>query len=419
MAETETFIKTMEQEQPKQDENIQLTEQAQPPQPDNAEQQQEQQQTQSTADDETVVKTNPPSKGKSKRRSIESALSLEDELAKTKEQLLLEKEGKRKLFNALVKLANELRRSQSESKPLMRHNDYANKAWYDGGMWRAPRVLPGVESRTQKRTRLREAISLSDLFFNLVIVTAFTRVGMAVSERNQIDLSSFLYFAVFWNVWNKEASYSSRFDTTDLSAQVEALVTCFATLFGSLSTMQPLDSPDSNRVIIMAAFVAVLHMLLHMRVAYWNRNALPGTLEEHVRQYAMFNVGMNLLEAAIWVTGTLAVPVDGKYRWAIFVGGIMAALRVPRAFLANDFHGTTCRMPFTATFVPWRPFLTYFNRLFTSESCVFQTRSSLYFIARFYATECGCCRKSFLPIPIAHSRSMWLHWRFLPVAILH
>jgi len=215
---------------------------------------------------------------------------------------------------------------------------YADKTWYEGGLWRAPEILPGVATTTQKFTRQREAISLSSLFFHLVIVTAFTRVGVAISNEGFLGVDSLIYFAVFWSVWKKEDGYSTRFDTTDLSAQLETLLTCFAVLFATLSVQAPIASTDGTRIMMMAAFIAGMHCLLHVRVAFTNRNS-DGPLSREVTHYAMFNIVMTLLEMTVWLVGIFVVPVEWPFRLAIFVGGIVMAMRVPRAFLANDFHG--------------------------------------------------------------------------------
>ena len=58
-------------------------------------------------------------------------------------------------------------------------------------------MLPGVSTAPEKRISSRQAIGLSDLFFNLVTVTAFTRVGMAISEHNGLDAS---FLAVLWSL---------------------------------------------------------------------------------------------------------------------------------------------------------------------------------------------------------------------------
>ena len=48
---------------------------------------------------------------------------------------------------------------------------------------------------------------------------------------------------------------------------------------------------------------------------------------------------MTLLEAIVWIVGMAVVPVDSTYRWVVFLVGVVCALRVPRSFLENDFHG--------------------------------------------------------------------------------
>jgi hypothetical protein len=201
---------------------------------------------------------------------------------------------------------------------------------------------------------LAAPISLSDLFFSLVVVTAFTRVGVGVSQKGALELSHLLYFAVFWTVWSKEASYSTRFDTTDLSASVTTLVTSLAVLFACLSSQAPINTVDGTRIMIMAGAVAVLHCLLHVRVAMTTCAPSPGIdlsnpsaaaegapdpLARHVRAYAVYNIAMNSCEALAWGAGIFVVPYGWEHRWAVFAVGILLALRIPRAFLSNDFHG--------------------------------------------------------------------------------
>ena len=118
---------------------------------------------------------------------------LAEQLDKANRQIHQEKAGKRKIFHSLVKLANELKRSK-EATP---------QPWYEGGLWRNQvQVLPGVGNPGARGT---EAVSLSDLFLDLVIVTAFTRVGEAISNSQHISMETVLYFGVFWTIWSKEA----------------------------------------------------------------------------------------------------------------------------------------------------------------------------------------------------------------------
>lgn len=307
-------------------------------------------------DDDTVQQGNlTPTIGSSSKKSANASpgdpkelLNMtEKELAKAKEQVAQEKAAKRKLYSSLVKLANELKKTRSEMVPLQAAADYNEQSWYEGGMWRRPEVLPGVSTAPEKRIASRQAIGLSDLFFNLVTVTAFTRVGMAISEHNGLDAASLLYFGVFWMIWSKETSYSTRFDTTDLSAQLVTLLTCFALLFGSLSTTSPINSEDGTRIMEVAGFVAFLHFLLHVRVTLWYRNAIPDTIEAYVRSFAIMTMILTFLETTVWVVGIFVFPQDFAYRWVIFLVGILLSMRIPRSFLSNDFHGTFMVILFT------------------------------------------------------------------------
>jgi hypothetical protein len=256
-----------------------------------------------------------------------------------KNEIKKEKEGKRKLYHSLIKLAEELKRLRRQTADLQENDQYRNQTWYEGGLWRAPQVLPEVQREVsdKQRARPREAISLSDMFLNLVIVTGFTRVGLAITSTGEIQVESILYFAVFWTIWGKEASYSTRFDTTDLSAQLETLLTCFAVLFASLSVSLPMDSEGGARIMIMAGFCSLLHFCLMGRVLWYYKDAQISTVEYHVKHYALYNTLMNAAETATWVLGRMFVP--SKWRWVIFLVAVLMALRIPRAFLANDFHG--------------------------------------------------------------------------------
>jgi hypothetical protein len=259
-----------------------------------------------------------------------------------KKEVKKEKAGKRKLYLSLVKLAEELKKVRSETAGLEEWAQYRNQTWYEGGLWRAPQLLPDVQRNVAdyQRARPREAISLSDMFLNLVIVTGFTRVGLAITSAGSVTLEHFLYFAVFWTIWGKETAYATRFDTTDLSAQLETLLTCFAVLFASLSASLPMGSEGGVRIMIMAAFCSSMHFCLMARVLWWYKDASNNTVEYHVKHYAAYNIIMNLLEATLWIVGIIYVVPP--YRWIVFSVGVFLALRIPRSILSNDFHGEYC-----------------------------------------------------------------------------
>jgi len=296
------------------------------------------------------------------------------DVAYYKEQLKNEKAGKRKLYHSLVKLAEELKRLRNTSTTTATP-EYGNQSWYQGGVWKAPQLLPGVNqperttssggttattttqnsTTSPQRSRVRQAVSLSDLFFNLVIVTAFTRVGIAITNSGEVTGESVLYFAVFWTIWSKEASYSTRFDTTDLSSKVITLLNCFAVLFASLSVSSNIQTEGANRIMSMSAFCSLLHSFLMARVFSFYRMAEPNTLDHHVLIYALFNCIMNLIESATWICGMIFAPLE--YRYILFIVGVLLGLRIPRAFLANDFHGKCHGVGYgpTRVVVSWTP----------------------------------------------------------------
>jgi len=153
-----------------------------------------------------------------------------------------------------------------------------------------------------------------------------------------ISLPSLAYFCIFWQIWSKEASYSTRFDTTDISSHLETLLACFTLLGGSLSAHSPFDGEGCTRIMGMAAFVAALHAALHGRVWYWFREGgEPDSVNYSVKRYAVFITVMNTLEIITWGVG-MWLPNESAFRPWIFLIGILLNLRLPRGFMPNDFH---------------------------------------------------------------------------------
>lgn len=276
------------------------------------------------------------------------ANKLKEKLSKAKYEIQVEKDMKRKLYKGLVKLAAELKSAREEYKELKEQSEVGEKNWYEGGMWRGPELLPGIQASARQRMasgeksipekRSKDAVSLSDLFFDLVIVTAFTRVGVAIQDRGGLDGPSLAYFCIFWLIWGKEASFSTRFDTTDLSSRIETLLTCFAVLFGSLSSTAMFDSGDATRMMIVAAFVALLHFCLHLRVWYWFRDVSPFSEMICVKQYAQYVMALTAMEFLTWMVGIISLSQTSSLRAYIFLIAILLSFRVPRTFLPNDFH---------------------------------------------------------------------------------
>lgn len=132
---------------------------------------------------------------------IESLKDEDDEVTKLKTVIQREKAAKRKMYGYLVKIADELKTLRTESEQLINAAEYARRAWYEGGMWRGPNVLPGAyagsggEEDTDGNGGMaapipapQPPVSLSDLFLDLVTVAAFTRCGSAIQDHGKVDL---------------------------------------------------------------------------------------------------------------------------------------------------------------------------------------------------------------------------------------
>ena len=299
-------------------------------------------------DDATLPRTNFQKKDKLRVDKTTSTHEYSDkgDIRKLRKELQNEKKDRRKLAAAMIRMANELKNLQEKKAS---NSDTAPSPWYEGGVWRAPTLLPTVQDASPAPTSLssqnnnssnsvgNDPVSLSDLFFDLVIVTAFSRVGVAIQENGSLNGSTLAYFAIFWLIWGKEASYVTRFNTNDLTSQLSTLVTCIAVLFGSLSSNASFDDDGSNSIMKMAVFVSILHFLLHLRVYHWFKDTPFSSNLHAVRQYAILIMTMTFLESVTWIIGINFVDED--YRFIVFIIGIIFSIRIPRSFLQNDFHG--------------------------------------------------------------------------------
>mmetsp|Transcript_10982 Transcript_10982/g.16606 ORF Transcript_10982/g.16606 Transcript_10982/m.16606 type:complete len:638 (-) Transcript_10982:64-1977(-) len=289
--------------------------------------------TTTAATTETLILSNTIAKQK------EKTAKLKDKLKQSKVDLKNEKERKQKLYKGLVKLATELKDTKNQIQELQALRNGEERNWYEGGMWRGPELLPGIQQKNASHQSLKkEAVSLSDLFFDLVIVTAFTRVGLAIQDHGGLNVPQFFYFCVFWLIWGKEASFSTRFDTTDLSSQIETLLTCFAVLFGSLGSKSEFNSTECTCVMLVALFVAMLHFFLHLRVWFWFHDVSPGSELVSVKDYSIYVMILTGLESITWIIGISVLGQESKWRWLVFLIAIALSFRLPRTFLPNDFH---------------------------------------------------------------------------------
>jgi hypothetical protein len=170
-------------------------------------------------------------------------------------------------------------------------------------------------------------------------------VGAAIQDRGGIDLPILAYFAVFWMIWKKEESYSTRFDTTDISSHLTTLSVCFALLGGSLSAYSTFDSGGCTRIMGVAGFSALLHVVLHVRVFFWFKDvddatgdAVAESVNSSVKRYAVFNSVVNTIETITWGIGML-LPSGSDWRKWTFLLGVVLNMRIPGMIMPNDFHG--------------------------------------------------------------------------------
>jgi len=265
--------------------------------------------------------------------------STERKLEKTTKLLEEENDMKRKLYQSMVKIAKELKVLREEQNHNLEVAKFQSQKWYDGGIWRCPDINPRVVADPEITRYQREPVSLTDLFFDLVTITAFTRVGDQIARNGEISYPTIAYFAVFWFIWMKETTYSTRFGTSDFVSQIETLLTCFAVLYGTFSISNDFMGTDSTVIMTAALIVATLHLLLHARIFLWFMKAEENTYGRLAKNYASTTMALLSLEIAVWLVGIFALPEDSTRRPIIFVLAILCSMRVPRMYLTNDFHG--------------------------------------------------------------------------------
>lgn len=348
----------------------------------------------SLQDEDTIHQSGNTRKKQSSKKKKKSSSTTEEKLAKAKAQIADEKAGKRKLFHSLVKLANELRRVRMESSSLVAQRDFEEQSWYHGGIWRSPVLLPAVMDDTAvrklRRTSRLPAVSLLSLMLSLVIVTALTRVGVVISQNGYIDGSQTIYFAIFVSIWMKDSEYSTRFDTSDLSATIVTLGTCFAVLFAILSVPHPMDAPESSMIFLCAAFCAGIHSLLHIRLALTGASEENPEISQQVAVYAMFNMIFYTVEMALYLIIVFVFESDFEWRWLFVLGALLASVRLPRVFLPDDFQGMFFRL---RTFGRLYAFL---SSVFWYGSWLFETQCSFHSPAWIFAPKRCCCGKRVL-----------------------
>ena len=195
----------------------------------------------------------------------------------------------------------------------------------------------------------RPLVSLTDLFLDLAVVTALSRVGDAVQNRGTVDGPILAYFFVFWNVWAKATAFGTRFDASDLGGQVSILTSCVAVLFGSLSTTGGLESEDGMRIMEVGLAVSAMHFLIHWRIwVGWRKRGddevglrgVDGGVERAaaVMWYARYVMVMTAIESATWFVGIFFLNENSGNRKWVFLVAILSSLRTGKTRLPYDFY---------------------------------------------------------------------------------
>ena len=80
-----------------------------------------------------------------------------------------------------------------------------------------------------------------------------------------------------------------------------------------------------------------------MRVLYWfQMGGEKGSVNDQVKQYAIFITAMNAIEMINWGVGMMCLDENSAWRPWVFLIGILLNLRLPLGFMPNDFHGEKC-----------------------------------------------------------------------------
>lgn len=185
-----------------------------------------------------------------------------------------------------------------------------------GSLWKPPQLIRG-ENVDENQDLEREG-SWSELFFDLIFVTAISRLGELYREGSLPGREYILLFTIVWVYWWQSSEFMNRFHSDDLSSKLYLLLFQGSLVGIALNVEGAIDGDNSHAFVCFAAMINLIHLLTYLRIYIYFRGLgaedTSGGQERKVVGFARQHVYMNLVFLAVWAAA-YTVPTD--YRYAV------------------------------------------------------------------------------------------------------
>lgn len=189
------------------------------------------------------------------------------------------------------------------------HSRDHKRSWWHGGLWQTPRLMVD-EDETEEEER---QMTMTELFFDLVFVTAVARLGEDMKAL-EINLMEYIvYFLVVWTMWTTSTQYATRFHSDDMSHKVFfalymiGLVGLAMHIQGGLHGSEHHD--NAVGFALSAAFIRFLTGCYGLRIGYY--------LPEKALGYGVWTGFVQFSAVFIWLS---TLVLDEQYRVYIWAG---------------------------------------------------------------------------------------------------
>jgi len=183
-----------------------------------------------------------------------------------------------------------------------------------GSLWKPPRLIRGEV--VYANTEIERELSWSELFFDLIFVTAISRLGDEWRAA-EISMSEYAaYFFVVWKFWGASCDYSTRFYTDDVSNKLFFFLFQFGVVGLAVNLRGGFRGGNFPYFAGFAAYIYLLNAIANARVYFHFRKVG----KHKAAGWGKWNLILDCLRMAWWLCSVL-LPVSLVP--FVFVGAIV------------------------------------------------------------------------------------------------
>eukprot|EP00656_Telonema_subtile_P007131 TRINITY_DN13339_c0_g1_i2.p1 TRINITY_DN13339_c0_g1~~TRINITY_DN13339_c0_g1_i2.p1 ORF type:complete len:556 (+),score=108.70 TRINITY_DN13339_c0_g1_i2:36-1703(+) len=185
------------------------------------------------------------------------------------------------------------------------------KKWYENGLWQPPKLMRGPKGDSFKLADIElvaeREMSWSELFYDLIFVTAVAKVGEELKGGHFTVGVYILYILTVFGFWASSTNYGTRFHADDISSkgyfslQMMGMVGISMNIPGSYGE----DTSSLAALASSAAFIRGFEFLMHVRIArHFHVNPTATVAEvgfNRVVRYGFENALGALVQAILWL----------------------------------------------------------------------------------------------------------------------